>query len=268
MPAVLEMVEPHRARFIELLNHGAALKDIHAGPDDAVALPQARASKAFIDRELARVGSHTRSVCAFIDPSRFRQNGRILDAGCGTAALSVALAIRFPNADVQAFDANAHSIEAARVRVAAHQLPNPVALRVVPAGTPLPYEAAHFGLVTCASVIEFITDESQRHQFLRYLADATAPGGLLLLTTPNPLYARELHTRRLFQNWRRAADAPWASSRRWISSVLPDFDYLPESTKTPQLVQRRVGSVPGLSMISWIDQCRPWQFLCYRKRDA
>ena len=264
MPASITMEEPHRSRFVELLNRGAARQDIHA-PSGARAL--GAPSPAFIDRELDRVRTHGNHICAHIDESRFRPNGRILDAGCGTAALAVALAIRFPDADVRAFDADPATLEAASVRVAAHGLTRPIDLACVAPGAPLPYPRESFGLVTCASVIEFIPDAEDRRRFLGALADATSPGGLMLLTTPNPLYPMELHTRLAFQNWRRSPAAPWASTRRWIARSLPGFDHVPDLSKTPQRLRRRFGPLPGLSLFAAIDQLRPWQFLAFRKRE-
>ncbi len=100
---------------------------------------------------------------------------RVLDVGCGAGLLSEPLARL--GAQVTGIDAAPEVIEAARVHARA-------------AGLAIDYRAGgiealageRFDLVLSLEVIEHVGD---RPAFVRGLAGALAPGGLLILSTPN-----------------------------------------------------------------------------------
>ena len=100
---------------------------------------------------------------------------RVLDIGCGAGLLAEPLA-RMGGA-VTGVDAAAENIGAARAHAAA-------------SGLAIDYRAGgieavageRFDLVTAMEVIEHVRE---RAAFVRGLADALAPGGLLVLSTPN-----------------------------------------------------------------------------------
>ena len=100
---------------------------------------------------------------------------RVLDVGCGAGLLCEPLARL--GAEVTGIDAALENIAAARAHAAA-------------AGLVIDYRAGEleqlagerFGLVTCLEVIEHV---AARGAFVRALADRLAPGGLMILSTPN-----------------------------------------------------------------------------------
>lgn len=110
--------------------------------------------------------------------ARFGAGARpaLLDAGCGAGLAAEALAKR--GFDVLGLDAAGAAIAAAQAHA--------------PAGLALRYrasrleelleEGARFPVVTCLEVIEHIPDPAA---FLTLLAQAVAPGGLLLMSTLN-----------------------------------------------------------------------------------
>lgn len=97
-----------------------------------------------------------------------------LDVGCGAGLLAEPLARM--GAAVTAIDAAPELIEAARAHAAAQGLP--IDYRAVP----VEQLDGEFDLVTCLEVIEHVAEPSA---FLRSLCARLAPGGLLILSTPN-----------------------------------------------------------------------------------
>lgn len=99
---------------------------------------------------------------------------RALDIGCGAGLLAEPLARL--GAAVTGIDAAAENIEAAR----AHAAQSGLTIDYRAGGI----EAAGgaFDLITCLEVIEHVAEPAS---FARGLAEALAPGGLLILSTPN-----------------------------------------------------------------------------------
>jgi SAM-dependent methyltransferase len=107
--------EPFRSAFRELILGGTGRIDIYdssTAEGYAVAGP---ASPAYIDREVGRVELHLRHIVRYLQ--RRVAPTQILDVGCGTGGLTVALALAFPAAHVLGVDPAAPSLDAARVRV-------------------------------------------------------------------------------------------------------------------------------------------------------
>ncbi|MFW2850684.1 bifunctional 2-polyprenyl-6-hydroxyphenol methylase/3-demethylubiquinol 3-O-methyltransferase UbiG [Sphingomonas sp. TX0543] len=98
---------------------------------------------------------------------------RVLDVGCGAGLLAEPLARL--GAAVTAIDAAPENIAAARD----HAGPLAIDYRV---GGIEAVAGETFDLVTCMEVIEHVTDPQP---FVAGLAGAVAPGGLLILSTPN-----------------------------------------------------------------------------------
>lgn len=99
---------------------------------------------------------------------------RAADIGCGAGLLAEPLARL--GADVTGIDAAAENVEAAKAHAAQ-------------SGLNIDYRAGGievadgpYDLVTCMEVIEHVADPAG---FAKGLADALAPGGLLILSTPN-----------------------------------------------------------------------------------
>lgn len=100
---------------------------------------------------------------------------RVLDMGCGAGLLAEPLARL--GADVTGVDAAAENIEVARAHAAQSGLV--IDYRV---GGIAAVAGQHFDLVTCLEVIEHVDDPAA---FVAGLAATLAPGGLLILSTPN-----------------------------------------------------------------------------------
>lgn len=100
---------------------------------------------------------------------------RALDVGCGAGLLAEPLARL--GADVTGVDAAEENVAAARAHAAAMDLP--IAYRH---GELAGLALGHFDLVTCMEVLEHV---ASKDSFIAQLAAHLAPGGLLVLSTPN-----------------------------------------------------------------------------------
>jgi 2-polyprenyl-6-hydroxyphenyl methylase/3-demethylubiquinone-9 3-methyltransferase len=100
---------------------------------------------------------------------------RVLDVGCGAGLLAEPLARL--GASVTALDAAGESISVARDHASRRGLAIDYRVGGVEAAA-----GERFDLVTSMEVIEHVSDPAA---FVRGLADAVAPGGLLVMSTPN-----------------------------------------------------------------------------------
>jgi 2-polyprenyl-6-hydroxyphenyl methylase / 3-demethylubiquinone-9 3-methyltransferase len=122
------------------------------------------------DAAIARFGGDARS--------RTPLAGRTaIDIGCGAGLMTEPLARM--GATVTGIDAAAENIEAAQAHAAAGDLSIDYRATSVEA---IAASSARFDLVTCLEVIEHVAD---RDSFFAGLAALVAPGGLLVVSTPN-----------------------------------------------------------------------------------
>ena len=102
---------------------------------------------------------------------------RILDAGCGTGASTLALAALNPGASATGLDRSAPALEVARRRASVAGMPA-VDLREHDLDTPI---AGTYDFIACRGVVGRVGDPSR---LLAHLARALDDRGLLLLTVP------------------------------------------------------------------------------------
>jgi SAM-dependent methyltransferase len=103
-----------------------------------------------------------------------KSGDRVLDLGSGTGAFTAVLA----EAGAQPIGAEVAETAVARARAEHPELE----FRVVPIDGPLPFEDNSFDLVWSSEVIEHVADTAR---WLSEVRRVLAPGGRLLLTTPN-----------------------------------------------------------------------------------
>jgi ubiquinone/menaquinone biosynthesis C-methylase UbiE len=128
-----------------------------------------------------RASAKSESVRTEIDDARgtpFGSDDRVLEVGCGTAALGAAFAAR--GARVVATDVSLRWLVLAQKRLAAQGTPE-VDL-VACAAEQLPFDDASFDLVAASDVIEHVQSPER---FAVEAARVLRPGGLLFLATPN-----------------------------------------------------------------------------------
>lgn len=206
---------------------------------------------------------HARSLCIPLS-RRVGTTRRILDVGCGTGGTTIALALSDLEPDeVVGLDASALAVDAARVRAQGHGLTPPkVAFVHVAAGAMFPFAAGCFDMVTCVSVLEFVSTAGGREALMAEMLRVLKPGGHLYVATPNPLKVRELHSRRWFGNLRHTGGFPWASSARSLRRMLPGCEVqsmLRDRMATHRHLRRLAWAAPALA---WV---MPWQRLLARK---
>ncbi len=131
-----------------------------------------------------------------------------LDVGCGAGLLCEPLARM--GAAVTGVDAAAENIAAAKVHAAG-------------GGLSIDYRHGELGalglgtydLVTCLEVIEHVAD---KRAFISQLAERLAPGGLMILSTPN----RTMQSRLLLVRGAEAIGAIPKGTHHWEDFVTPD----------------------------------------------
>lgn len=253
------MKEPYLTRFKQLIQRGSASRDIHDAGDaaqapDAAAAP---ASEAFLMREVNRVQMHAAGLCMLL-ADHIATAAMVLDVGCGTGGTTVALALSaLAPKRVIGVDADASTLEAAEVRALGHDLePEKVSFQHVPAGQPLPFASGSFDLVTCVSVLEFITSSAAREQFVRELLRVLRPGGYLFLATPSPFRLRDYHSRRFLGDWRRTPGHPWSTPPWVIARWLQGQEHVPLAVYRVKRRRALRFAGPFAGLLQW---AFPWQ---------
>jgi ubiquinone/menaquinone biosynthesis C-methylase UbiE len=262
------MKEPYLTRFKQLILSGSASRDIHDAGDAPTAPGRdgARASAAFLMREVDRVRMHAAGLCVLL-ADHIATAAMVLDVGCGTGGTTVALALSaLAPKRVIGVDADASTLEAAEVRALGHDLqPQRVSFQHVPAGEPLPFASASFDLVTCVSVLEFITLPAARERFIRELLRVLRPGGYLFLATPSPFRLRDYHSHRLFGDWRRTPGHPWATPPWVIARWLRGQERVPLAVYRVRRRRALRFAGPLAGLLQW---AFPWQQWLVIRREA
>ena len=259
------MDEPWRSQFVDLLQDGAASRDIHdAGTEAGYANEHGVADSAFIRRELERVALHTRSLVPLL--AKVGHADSILDFGCGTGGTTLALAtsLSLSPSRIVGVDLNARAIEAAKVRAASFKLVLPrIELRATEPG-PLPFADASFDLAVTVSVLEFITDPANRRDVVQDLARVVRPGGFLFIATPRP-WLREYHSGRWLGDMIRREGVPWSSPARQLRGWLAGWQALPLGDELAGIAGARIQPLARLGAARVLPYVTRWQKLLLRK---
>ncbi len=249
--------EPYRTQFREMILSGAGRVDVQDSPKREGYAHEGRVTDPFLDRETNRVDLHRSNICQYL--KQHVSPNRILDVGCGTGGLSVALALTFPKASIQGMDPDPRSVAAASIRAAGYGVSIP--FHHVEPNSGLPFGDEQFDLVTCTSVIEFITLMEDRVKLLEALKRVTRPGGWVFLTTPNPIRLREQHSGRWFGDWIQKPGYPWALRPWSFGKLFPGW----KRVSTAGRFGDKLGvPLPG-PLLSAVALAAPWQMVLVRK---
>lgn len=124
---------------------------------------------------------------------------RALEFGCNVGASSIVLASL--GAQVVGVDRDANVAALAQAQTSAYGVAGQVNILHIAETTRLPFPERHFSLIVCNSTLEYVAPESLaavQKELLRVLA----PGGLILVTsTSNRLWPKEVHSRSWFANY-------------------------------------------------------------------
>jgi 2-polyprenyl-3-methyl-5-hydroxy-6-metoxy-1,4-benzoquinol methylase len=224
--------DPHFLRFLQAVEGGASLQDIYVDSQHGLAARQdndqsSATTQAAIRRrarlEFERVHHHYANLVEPLDTAFGIAGCRVLDFGCGSGALSVAVAAA--GAKVVAVDPTPSSLRATQARAAYHGVAgDAVACVHVSPGFNLPFADRRFERVIANSVLEFIP--RNRDACIRELLRIVEPGGLLVLSTQNGWFPRDYYTGLWFPRLRRrhclAQNLPygatWLEIRRWAAA--------------------------------------------------
>lgn len=110
-----------------------------------------------------------------VDEVARQEPASVVDVGCGTGTLSLALAQRLPNAAVEGVDGDASILEQARSKPGAHR----VTWREALAGS-LPYDDKSVDAIVCTLVLHHLSPAGKRAA-LGEMARVLRPGGHLVI---------------------------------------------------------------------------------------
>jgi SAM-dependent methyltransferase len=223
---VSAMVEPHASQFRRLVRRGAGARDIQLATVESGFARRTIASDAFVDREVARVDTHRRTLCSLLETFA-SPSAHILDVGCSTGGSTVALALtaRLAPELVVGVDPDLLSLRAAEARARGHGLDSHkvVFLRNRPDAA-LPFPDDRFDLVVCVSVLEFLPTSAGRRLLVEEMKRVARPGGHVFVSTPNPLRFRDIHSKRWFGDFVRREGYPWATSPWELRKMVSDCE--------------------------------------------
>lgn len=237
----LDTDDPRYLAFRDCIARGASRQDIYAdSPGGFGQYPSAAsenpATDVAIDArariEFSRIRAHACDLVAPVARHYVLRDKCVLEFGCGSGALSVAMALA--GARVTALDPSVVNLEATGHRAAFFDVGgrvHPVAYNSLPE---LPFADDSFGLVISNSVLEFIP--SGRDAYIGEMLRVLKPGGHLVVSTENGNFPLDYYTRmplpRLRRQRARSQNWPygvtwrelhsWATARRGVRDLSPE----------------------------------------------
>lgn len=264
------MNEPFLSQFREMIRSGASSQDIHdAQGSSGYAAMSCIQGNQYVEREVARVGAHQKSLLPllehFVGPV-----GSILDVGCSAGGTTVALALSgaLHASEIVGIDPNLTAIEAARVRAKGYDIePNRLRFQMIDPQLAFPFPDCTFDLITCVSVLEFITERTSRQFLCAEIQRVTKPQGYIFLSTPSPWRLREYHTRRFLGHIRHRDGYPWSSTPLAVRYMFHNCERVSiDSFVVRDLLQRHVPKARSLSFLTpLLSVGLPWQKHLFRK---
>lgn len=264
------MKEPYLTQFREMIRRGASSQDIHDAKNPVKSISAENAqSNEYIDREVARVEAHQKSLLPLLEHFAAKAP-RILDVGCSSGGTSVALALskNLKATEVIGIDPNKTAVDAARVRALGFDIePHRLKFLTNSPRQPLPFPDCTFDLITCVSVLEFVTEPSSRQLLASEIQRVAKPGGYIFLATPSPYRLREHHTGRFLGHIRHRDGYPWSSTPQQVRRMFNNCERIQTSAfVVHDTLQRHMPGIPSLSFISpMAEACFPWQKHLFRK---
>jgi 2-polyprenyl-3-methyl-5-hydroxy-6-metoxy-1,4-benzoquinol methylase len=265
------MKEPFLTQFRDLIRKGASNQDIHDADNIKNIISSERIeSNEYIDREVSRVGAHQSTLLPILEHFVIHAR-RILDVGCSSGGTAVALALsdRLRSTEIIGIDPNITAIEAARIRAQGYGIESDrLKFEINTPNQPLPFQDDTFDLITCVSVLEFVTDPSLRKLLVSEIQRVVKPGGYIFIATPNSYRLREHHTGRFFGNFSRLDGNPWPSSPRSIRRMLHSCNQISITEfAVHHTLKRNAPVIASLPFISYIAQIfLPWQKHLFQKK--
>jgi demethylmenaquinone methyltransferase/2-methoxy-6-polyprenyl-1,4-benzoquinol methylase len=149
---------------------------------------------------------------------------RLLDVACGTAAVSIELALRVPTRTVTGIDQSVDMLAAGRARVASAHLSERIELREGHAES-LPFGDAEFDALTFTYLLRYVDDQRAT---LAELARVVRPGGVIAMlefAVPRgvwrPLW--ELYVRLGLPAAGAVVDSGWREVGTFLGNSIRDF---------------------------------------------
>lgn len=196
-------------KFVECYIKGASLQDIYIDSDHGYAANQRidTTEKITLNQlqreakeEFTRVYEHLENIIKPIDKHFPFHGKKVLDFGCGTGSLSIAMALK--GANVIGVDPAAISLEACEHRAEYFQIEKSAfSTKQVNTSPGLPFDDKSFDIVITNSVLEFIP--FNRESYIHDLVRLVKPSGLLIISTENGFYPYDYYTKAILPRLRK-----------------------------------------------------------------
>jgi len=195
--------------FVECFFEGASLQDIYVDSNHGYAAKKRTESydPEILKRkyqsakcEFLRIFHHMHNIVNPVEKYFALRGKRVLDFGCGTGSLSIALAQK--GAKVIGVDPTFISLRACQFRAKYFEIDDSSFSSILVHTSPgLPFKDQSFDIIITNSVMEFIPHN--RDKYILYLVSLLKSGGLLIVSTENGLFPFDYYTWQLIPYFRR-----------------------------------------------------------------